>query len=205
MKSLIIFGNGGHCKACIDVIETNNNFKIKGLISQPNEKLESLMGYKILSDDNNYKKILNKDDYILIGIGQIKSPKLRIKLFDELIKGGYQMATICSKFSKVSKHANINIGTIIMHNVVINPDAKIGSNCIINTSALIEHDVKVSNHCHISTGVILNGGVSVGEGTFIGSGCILREGIKIGERVIISAGQTIMKDLKSDTIFKGEY
>ena len=33
----------------------------------------------------------------------------------------------------------------------------------------------------------------------------IREGIKIGERVVISAGQTIMKDLKSDTIFRGEY
>ena len=33
MKSIILIGNGGHCKSCIDVLENSSEFQIKGLIT----------------------------------------------------------------------------------------------------------------------------------------------------------------------------
>ena len=33
MKSIILLGNGGHCKSCIDVIENSDEFQIKGIIT----------------------------------------------------------------------------------------------------------------------------------------------------------------------------
>ncbi|MBI4309254.1 MAG: acetyltransferase, partial [Candidatus Omnitrophica bacterium] len=31
-KNLILIGGGGHCKSCIDVIESENKFKIAGIV-----------------------------------------------------------------------------------------------------------------------------------------------------------------------------
>ena len=30
MKSLVLIGNGGHCKSCIEIIETSKEFQNKG-------------------------------------------------------------------------------------------------------------------------------------------------------------------------------
>ena len=204
MKSLVIFGSGGHCKSCIDVVEHSSEYEIKGIITHPSVLIKSFMGYKVLGSDENYKNFVNQADYILIGIGQIRSPLSRINMFNILNKDQFNFAKVISSFARVSKNAEINSGSIIMHNALINADAVIGLNCIINSSALIEHDVKIEDHCHISTGAIINGGTQIGKGSFIGSGCIVKEGIKIGENVLISAGQIVMRDIPSNTIFKGE-
>ena len=202
MKSLVLFGNGGHCKSCIEIIESTNKYKIRGIIVHPNDSSKTFMNYKVLGNDNDISRCFLKNDLALICIGQIKSPEKRINIFDLLNKNKILMATIKSKYSIVSRYSNIGYGSIVMHNVIINSSSEIGYNCILNTNSLVEHDVTIGNHCHISTGVIINGGVNIGDCSFIGSGSIIKEGVTIGKRVIISAGQIVMEDIPSGVILK---
>ena len=202
MKSLVLIGNGGHCKSCIDIIESTNEYKIKGIIVHPDDSRKTFMNYKVLGNDNDMGRCFIKNDFALICIGQIKSAEKRINIFESLNKNKILMATIKSKYSIVSRYSNVGHGSIVMHNVIINSASEIGYNCILNTNSLIEHDVTVGNHCHISTGVIINGGVNIGDCSFIGSGCIIKEGVRIGKRVVISAGKTVMEDIPSDVILK---
>ena len=46
MKSLILFGNGGHCKSCIEVIESTGTFRIKGIIIHQNDLSKTLWNTK---------------------------------------------------------------------------------------------------------------------------------------------------------------
>lgn len=203
MNSLILIGNGGHCKSCIDVIEAYDEYKIKGIIQKKNKNSkEKFMGYNIIGDDTELSDYFSSKDYGFVSVGQIKTPDVRIRLFNLLRELGINIATIKSNSSIISKHAKVDIGTIIMHNTVINSDATIGSNCIINTNAIIEHDVNINDHCHISTGVIINGGVEIGEGSFIGSGTVIKEGIKVGDNALISAGEVVLQDIPSNTKYK---
>ena len=202
MKSIILLGNGGHCKSCIDVIENSNEFCIKGIISKNPHNPGTFMDYAILGNDDNISNFFNNEDYRLVAIGQIKSSMKRILLFDLLTKNNISLATVKSKYSLVSKSAELGEGTITMHNSIINSGANIGVNCILNTNCIIEHDVKIGNHCHISTGAIINGGVTIGSESFLGSGCIIREGVNIGNNVLVSAGKVVMSDIASNTIYK---
>ncbi len=202
MKSLVLIGNGGHCKSCIEVIETSKEFKIKGIVVKPEDQTKELMNYKVIGDDNNLKKCFNNDDQALICVGQIKSPEKRINLFNLLLKNKISLATLRSNTSIISNYASLGCGSCVMHNVVINAGAKIGFNCILNTNSLIEHDTIIGNHCHVSTGAIINGDVEIGNGCFLGSGVIIREGVKIGDESVISAGQIVMNDIPPKTIFK---
>ena len=86
MKSIILIGNGGHCKSCIDVIENSDEFSIKGLVVKDNNYPETFMDYKILGNDDNISKYFNREDYGLVAVGQIKSSEKRILL---LTKIGY--------------------------------------------------------------------------------------------------------------------
>ncbi len=202
MKSIILLGNGGHCKSCIDVIENSDEFSIKGIVVKDNYYQDTFMDYKILGNDDYISKYFNREDYGLVAVGQIKSSEKRILLFNLLTKNRINLATVKSKYSLVSRTAELGKGTITMHNSIINSNTNIGMNCIINTNCIIEHDVTIGNHCHISTGVIINGGVTIGSESFLGSGCIIREGVNIGNNVLVSAGKIVMSDIAPNTIYK---
>ena len=191
MREIIILGAGGHCRSLIDVIELENRFKIAGIIDNELAVGIKVFDYEVIGNDNDLKKLREKYEYAVIGVGQIKSPKIRIKLFEMLKRLKFMLPVIISPRAYVSKYAEIGEGTVVMHDALVNANAKVGKNCIINTKALVEHDVIVEDNCHISTGAIVNGGVVVGEGSFIGSNAVTKENIKIPEKSFIKAGSVV--------------
>ena len=191
MKEIIILGAGGHCRSLIDVIELENKFKIVGIIDNDLSVGSKVLNYEVIGNDSNLEKLRNKYEYAIVGVGQINTPKIRIKLFNLLKSLNFKLPVIVSPRAYVSKHTKIDEGTVIMHDVLVNTNAKIGKNCIINTKALIEHDVEIEDNCHISTGVVINGGVIVGEGSFIGSNAVTKEYIKIPKKSFIKAGSIV--------------
>lgn len=202
MDEIILIGAGGHARSCIDVIETTKKYKIAGLVEKNNSNFKESLDYPIIGTDDDLKKIRKKYNCALVTIGQIKSPKKRIRLFSVLKDLNYRLPIIISPYAYVSEHSTIGEGTILMHNSIINANAIIGENCIINNKALIEHDVSVGSHCHISTGAIINGNVNVGNESFIGSGVITKETISIGSNCIIGAGKVLKKDINSNECIK---
>ena len=202
MKDIILIGGGGHSISCIDVIEQEKLYKIRGIIQKDLDKKTNILGFPVIGLDIDLKKIVKKNTNILIATGQIKSPKIRIKLFNLAESLGAKFPKIKSPKSYCSKYSQINQGTILMHHSIVNANVKIGKNCIINNKSLIEHDVVISDHVHVSTGAILNGGVEVGLGSFVGSGAIIKEGVKIGKNVVIGAGKTILKNISNNKVIK---
>jgi sugar O-acyltransferase (sialic acid O-acetyltransferase NeuD family) len=160
-------------------------------VDKPELLGSKLFGYLIIGNDSDLDDLAKKYQYALITVGQIKSPLLRIKLFELAVKSGFILPTVVSPRAYLSKHAMVDKGSIIMHDALINANAKVGENCIINSKALIEHDVIIKDHCHISTNVVINGNVVVGSGSFIGSGAISKEGIKIDNNYFAKAGSII--------------
>ncbi|NOX34954.1 MAG: acetyltransferase [Deltaproteobacteria bacterium] len=197
---LVLIGGGGHCMACIDVIETLGIYSIKGIVDKKEKAGRPVLGYKIISHDNEIPQLAQKFDNFLITLGQIKTPEKRVKFFLMLEKLKVSMPVLISPHAWVSRNSRIKKGTIIMHHALVNAGAAIGNNCIINSKALVEHGAVIGDHCHISTGAIVNGGADVKEGCFIGSGAIIRQGISIGEKSVIGAGVRVMKNVEAETL-----
>jgi sugar O-acyltransferase (sialic acid O-acetyltransferase NeuD family) len=202
-EKIILIGGGGHCKACIDVIEAEGRFEIVGIVDLKEKAGQKVLGYNIMASDENLPELAKKCKYFLITIGQTKSPLLRIEKSNFLKSLNVICPVIISPSAHISKHATIGDGTIIMHTAVVNPDTHVGKNCIINTGAIIEHDCLIDDHVHISPGAVLSGGVSVNKGTFIGTGATIMQGIKIGREVIVGAGAVVINDIEDKRTVKG--
>jgi sugar O-acyltransferase (sialic acid O-acetyltransferase NeuD family) len=192
MKEIVLIGGGGHCKSVIDVIEQEGKFRIVGIVDHPELLGNNILGYKVIGNDSDLSDLVKKYEYALITVGQIKSPALRIKLFNLAIDIGFILPRITSPNAYISKHASIGNGVVVMHNAIVNASASIGDNCIINSKALIEHDCLISKHCHISTNATINGGVTVESGCFVGSGATTKELITISENSFIKAGSLVI-------------
>lgn len=178
-KGIYVVGAGGHASSVVDVIGQEGRFSVSGLFECVPSEVGKLPIFP----------------YWFITVGQIKTPDIRIGLFDAMIARGFKFPTIVSPRGYVSHMATVGDGTIVMHGALVNSKAQVGKNCILNTNSLIEHNCVIGDHCHISTGAILNGGVKVGMGTFIGSGALIKEGVTIGERKVIGMGEIVRRDI----------
>jgi sugar O-acyltransferase (sialic acid O-acetyltransferase NeuD family) len=203
VKPLLLIGGGGHCRSCIDVIETQGQYRIAGIVDFNEADAAARLGYPRLGSDDDLPDLLKKYPSALVTVGQIKSPDTRISLFERLQALGADFPTIVSPLAHVSRHAVVLPGTVIMHGAIINAGARVGANCIINSQALVEHDSVVAAHCHISTGARLNGDVHVETGSFIGSGAVVLHGVRIANRCVVGAGAIVAKNLTEGTIFRG--
>lgn len=188
---LILIGGGGHCAACIDVIEQDGRFDIAGIVDK-NKNGDRILGYPLLGGDGDLQSLRSSYDYALVTIGQIKTPSPRVRIFEYAKSIGFTFPVIISPRAYVSKHASVGEGTIIMHDALINSRATIGDNCIINTKALIEHDAAVESNCHISTASVINGGAVIRQGSFVGSNAVTKEYVETKENAFIKAGALFM-------------
>ena len=201
MKKLIIIGAGGHSKTCLEVAESSKIYKVIGFLDNKS-KFDNFFNRFQIFNEKKLNLVLKITKNVHIGVGQIKSPKLRINLFKKYKKKGFKFPVLIHSSAYISKYSFINEGTLVGIYSVINANCKIGHNTIINNKSLIEHDSKIGNNCHISTGVIINGNCSIGDNTFIGSGSIISNNIDIGKNCIIGCGKIIKKNLKPGTLIK---
>lgn len=128
---------------------------------------------------------------IFIAIG---NNKVRKNLFLRALEIGYEVVTLISSKAIVSKYAEINIGSIIFPNAVIeanvilgkgsivganttiNHDAVMKDYCLVNTASVIRPNVKLRDFGHISSRCLISADVDLGPNSFIADGSIVREG-----------------------------
>ena len=201
-EDLILIGGGGHCRSCIDVIEMDGRFAIRGIVDEKEALDPTLMDYPLLGREDDLSNLSKSYHNFLVTIGQIKSPEPRIRLFTYLKQLGMTLPIVVSPLAHVSRLAVLGEGTIIMHHALVNAGASVGRNCIINTKALIEHDAVIEDHCHISTAAVVNGGAKVQCCSFIGSNAVLREHIVVAEKSIVGAGVTVLHSVAPRSVMR---
>lgn len=200
-RNLILIGGGGHCKSVIDVAESAG-YNIIGILDIPENIGKSVLDYKVIGTDDDILQFADKAEFI-ITVGFIKSPAIRMRIFDKVKEAGGKLATIIASTAHVSRYASLGEGTVVMHQAVVNAGARIGENCIINTFCNIEHDAVIGDQCHISTGAMVNGDCKVGKLCFIGSQSVLANGISICDDVIVGAGSLVRKNILKPGIYSG--
>ena len=129
---LLLIGGGGHCRSVIDVLE-RTGLPIAGIVQGEGCLAESVFNYPTLGQDADLNGLRSRYTQALVTVGQIKSPEIRIRLFCLLCDLGFQLPVIVSPLARVSPHAQLGAGTIVMHHAMVNAGAVVGENCIINT------------------------------------------------------------------------
>lgn len=201
-RKIILVGGGGHCKACIDVLETENKFSIAGILDKASLIGKTILGYPIIGTDELIEKLAKENYCFLITIGQIKTTEIREYIYKTIKKFGGELPVIISPNAVVSKYASLQEGSIVMHNSIINAATSIGNCCILNSASLIEHDCKIGDFCHISTASTINGSVSIGDNCFIGSNAVVNNNLKIVSSVIVPSGSRVSKDIEKAGVFR---
>lgn len=200
-KGIVLVGGGGHCRSLIEAAESAG-LKIAGILERPDVGTKEILGYPVLGDDDLIRELAANHEFV-VTVGFVKSPAIRRKLHQRIIKENGRLAKIIASTAYVSPHAEIGAGSVVLHHATVNASAKIGMGCIVNTAADIEHDVRIGDECHISTGVMVNGGSVIGNRVFIGSGTVVTQGVRICDDAVIGAGSLVLHDVKKAGVIFG--
>ena len=158
MKPLILIGGGGHCKSVVDVAESAG-YTILGIFDRPEEVGKKVLDYEIIGTDDDIVKYVDQAEFT-VTVGQIKSPDLHIKLYKMIEQAEGTLATKVTPTAHVSKHAQLDAETVVMHQTVINVDGKIRKG-------------------FITTDAILNGCASIADGVFLDSQSVINQCVKM--------------------------
>ncbi len=202
-ENIILIGAGGHCKSCIEIIESTERFFIVGVLGLPAEVGGAILNYNIIGTDDAIEPLVLKGYSFLITIGQIKSAQIRALIFEKLKTLNAKIATVISPMAYVSKYSEIGRGSIIMHFATVNALAMIGENSILNTGCNVEHDASIGSHTHISTKAVVNGNSKIGDECFVGSNATISNGVSIGSRVVIGAGSVVIGNIPEGAVYVG--
>lgn len=187
---LIIVGDSGHAKVCIELLRAMGH-RIAYCVGV-GDKHECL-GIPVLRGDDHLSLLRAQGfDQAFVAIG-VNSARRRLAAL--AISHGFRLVNAISPRASVSPSAQIGEGVAIMTGAVINADAVIGSLAIINTGACVDHDCQIGEAAHIGPTCGLAGNVNVGMGSFLGVGCKVIPEIKIGIDVVIGAGAVVIQDI----------
>ena len=59
-QSLLLIGGGGHCRSCIDVIETVGRHQIQGIVQPLSDGTDGIFGYPVLGSDDDLPFLLGE-------------------------------------------------------------------------------------------------------------------------------------------------
>jgi sugar O-acyltransferase (sialic acid O-acetyltransferase NeuD family) len=194
MRFLII-GAGGFSSEVADLILSLGH-KIAGYFD---EHVQEGPGYGP-DDPPILSRIGDVDfDAIAIAIGDTAARKS----FYEMFFNTYPIPTLIHPSACVSWSAQIDAGTLVMQNVVVNAHAHVGACCILNVGCCVAHDCSVGAYTHLAPLVQLAGGSSVGEGTFCGTGSMVLPSRTVGAWATCGAGAVVTTDVASGVTVAG--
>lgn len=206
MKKKIIFVGGGKFSGLI-YSAFKDEIDVCGYIDDVkfgDAYVASRYGIPFLGTTEDLSKAKSVTNNVCITIGSEGNLEARKRYFDLLNGMGFDFPSLIHPtVLLIGDNISIGKGSIIQHNVAIQPDVSIGSNCYLAASALVCHNCSINDHAFICAGVILNGSVTVGSGSFIGSGANVIQKRSIGKNSVVAALSCVIKNVEDNTSVKG--
>ncbi|MDQ0063382.1 acetyltransferase [Paenibacillus harenae] len=201
MKSILVYGAGGHAKVVIDVIEKAGIYRIAGLLDGNKPVGTNAYGYSVLGDESY---ILSDDNIhgIIVAIGD---NWLRAKIVHAIraIKPECVFITAIHPQATVARGAVIGEGTVLMAGAVVNSDTIIGSHCVLNTISSVDHDSRLDDYVTMAPHAATGGGVRIESYCTISIGASLIHSVTVHEHTVIGAGATVLSAIESYSVAYG--
>jgi sugar O-acyltransferase (sialic acid O-acetyltransferase NeuD family) len=201
---VVLFGAGLQCKVCIDILESEQQCKIIGIVDSNAPIKSSKYGYTVIGRQNELNDLISQYGRFS-GIITIGDNYSRFIVYKDLMSQNidFEFINAIHKSAIIAKSAKLGVGLLIMAGVIINSDSIIGDFAFLSTGAQLEHDGKMKKFSHLSAGSITGGKVTIGEFSTITLGVTILDRINIGDNVVIGSGSLVLKDIPSNVLAYG--
>jgi sugar O-acyltransferase (sialic acid O-acetyltransferase NeuD family) len=202
MRNLVIIGAGGFAREMFDLANTcygnENDFSIKGFLSDGPSKIES-MGYPaVISKVDEYQ--VQEDDVFFCAIGNLKDRKKTIEII--LSKGG-TFINLIHPTAILSPSVKLGIGVGIKSFCVLASDVIVEDFTFLQSSVIMGHDVHIGKYCQVNSFSFFAGYVRVHDLVSVNAGVRIIQNMIIEEESVVGIGSVVLRRVKKGTTVFG--
>ncbi len=194
MRNVFIYGAGGHGKVALYSLDLRN-WNVVGFVD---DSRRGIYGTHRIYSKTEISDLNAHAFHVAIGTNSS-----RRKIQTELERSNLEPLTIVHLCAHRYPGSLVGVGSLLLPNCVVGPDAILGDGCILNHNAIVDHDCVIGSFSHIAPGAILGGAVKIGDNCFIGAGAIILPGLVVGDSVTVGAGAVVTRDIPSGTTVSG--
>lgn len=190
MSGVVMVGNGGHARACVDAWTTEPGLALEGCVGPDSV---SVLDVPHLGADDDLAALFDRGlrkAFVAVGDGA-----LRATLVERCRALGFELVSSVAPTAHVGESAVLGAGVIVMHGAVVGAVARIGEGSIVNTRASVDHDCEIGRYTHVAPGTSVAGSVVVGDHVLLGIGSCVIPGVHIGDRAVVGAGAVVVRDV----------
>ncbi|WP_187365172.1 NeuD/PglB/VioB family sugar acetyltransferase [Cellulosimicrobium cellulans] len=197
-QGVVIIGNGGHARSCVDAWPTASPLQPVGCTGHdPGEHGE----IPYLGGDDVLRDLVDAGlRHAFVAIG---SPGLRARLARGAVDLGLDLVPLVADSAQVARTAQVGAGAALLRGAVLGAYARLGEGAIVNTGATVDHDCTIGDYAHVAPGAHLAGTVTIGAHALVGVGASIRPGITVGDGAVVGAGAVVVRDVPAGATVVG--
>jgi UDP-N-acetylbacillosamine N-acetyltransferase len=161
---LVIIGAGGYGRVVFELAEQIGKYSEICFLD------DNSADRRVVGKCNECADFINSDTEFYVAFG---ANELRLKLINDLIDKGANIATIIHKSAYISPSAKIDFGTAILPNAVINTNCIINKGVIVNCGAVIDHDCVIGEGSHICLNTVIKADNHIPSCTKVDAGVVI--------------------------------
>ena len=202
MSDVIVLGSGGHARAVVALAEqSTEKLLVSEYVSKTSTDCVPFRDMRFVSEAE--ASLQPRSGVILNGIGLSVKIKQRHMAFLTLLEGGYQTASLLSKYAYIDKNATKGTGIQVFQMAVIQSGSHVGNHAVIGAGAIVEHDAVIGDYSFISPGAIILGGAIIEEYVTVFAGATILPGVRIGRGSVVGAGSIVLSDVPRHELWVG--
>lgn len=201
---ILIYGCGGHGKACLDLLRFLGSYQVIGFIDDDVGLAgKNLMGLPVLGGSEELIELKKQGVRLAVNaVGGIGNVAVRAKVFNKLATAGFACPTLVHPAAFVEASVSLSAGVQVFPHAYIGSEARVGFGSIVNTGATVSHDCLLGEIVNISPGAILAGEVTCEDRVLVGMGATINLQVRVGAGARIGNGATVKSDVPENGIVR---
>jgi len=193
---VVVYGSrpDGHARVVIELLATNGNYKLMGLVDDLPENAGRRIGDLEVVGGSSDLERLAKDgvEGVLLGFGAARG---RAAVLDAVENAGLALPVLVHPTVHVAASAVLAPGAQLLPNASVGPGARVGRGALVNTGAIADHDVQLADAVVVGPGAVIAGRAQVGVEAEIGAGAVVLPDVRVGPTAIVGAGAVVNRDV----------
>jgi len=198
MSGVVVMGNGGHSRSCVDAWSTTSSLQPIGCTGLDTTEVSEI---PYLGTDEVLPDLFAQGQRsVFVALGE---SRLRERCTRLAVRQGFSPTTLVADSAQIARTATIDPGAAILRGAIIGAFTSVGEGAIVNTGASIDHNCVIGPYAHIAPGTHLSGCVEIGAHAFLGVGTSVVPGVRIGAGATVGAGAVVISDVPDGQTFVG--
>lgn len=203
-KKILVIGAGAHSKVVVDIIISQGQYEIIGLIDNYFPIGHKVLNFSVLGKEEDLPSLYKKHSIYggVVAIGDNYSRYLTSNTIENNLND-FNFINCIHPSSNIASNVALGSGNVIMAGATIGVSSSISNHCIINTNSSIDHDCMISSFVSIAPNAATGGNVKIDKFSALSIGATISHKISVKKNCIVGANSFVNKDTESNSIYYG--